>query len=363
VQLVDLRRPRSPGEPRLLVWASPAAELLRALATLVDDELEGFDVGTDRLVELRSRLPEPLLRELRALLPAGRHWLLISSIVAALPEPGEVDDLLALLDDDPGAVWRMLVAGHVEDDDRRLAEAVRTGETDLAPLRAALGQLEDEAADAVRELIDLDPVRLGTDLRRLLAAFSDAIGADMVAEALGPMQRETAARRAQHAAGTPIRRLVVEATNGYELGEGLSSERVLLLPSYWFRPWLIIARHDDAEVFTTPIADEHLALPSQAPPPTLVKLFKALGDEGRLRLLRRMACGAIALSDAMEELDVAKTTAHHHLSILRQAGLVTVRDQGRSKLYGLRQDPPATAASALEEYVGPVARTVLAGGE
>jgi DNA-binding transcriptional ArsR family regulator len=144
----------------------------------------------------------------------------------------------------------------------------------------------------------------------------------------------------------------VEATNGYELSDDLPVERVLLLPSYWFRPWLIINRIDDVEVLTSPVSDEHLALPSAAPSPALVKLTKALGDEGRLRLLRRMGGGPITLADAMDELDLAKTTAHHHLSILRQAGLVVIRGEGRDSRYALRAHAPTAAAKALEEYLG-----------
>jgi hypothetical protein len=59
-----------------------------------------------------------------------------------------------------------------------------------------------------------------------------------------------------------------------------------------------------------------VADPSEAPPPALLKLFKALSDEGRLRLLRRLSAGPISLTEAAGELDVAKATAHHHLAIL-----------------------------------------------
>jgi len=368
VQLVDLRRPRRPGEPALEVWASTGAELVRALGTLAIGLCEDFDVGEQRIAELRDQLGDELRDEVDAFSGQdGKNWLLLAALVARLEAPGSVEDLFALLEDDPALAWRFLVASHLEDEaseeGQGLAGRVLAGEAGVDEVRTRLDAIGEPHAGAVAWLLDREAGEVGAHVLSMLRRFHAAIGADMVAEALGPMERETTARVAERDGGTPIRKLVVTATNGYELGEGLSSERVLLLPSYWFRPWLIIARHERTEVFTTPIADQHIALPSQAPPPALVKLFKALGDEGRLRLLRRMASGPIGLTDAMEELDVAKTTAHHHLAILRQAGLVTVRDQGRSNSYALREDPPTAAADALAAYVGPVARTVLAAAD
>jgi DNA-binding transcriptional ArsR family regulator len=78
------------------------------------------------------------------------------------------------------------------------------------------------------------------------------------------------------------------------------------------------------------------------------------GDEGRLKLLRRLSSGPISLSEATAELDVAKATAHHHLSILRQAGLVVDRWRGRgSRATALREDPAEAAADLLAAYLQP----------
>jgi DNA-binding transcriptional ArsR family regulator len=81
----------------------------------------------------------------------------------------------------------------------------------------------------------------------------------------------------------------------------------------------------------------------------VARVYKALGDEGRLRLLRRLADGPLTLNDAAAELGVAKSTAHHHLAILRQAGFVTIRDED-DKVYNLRSDAPA-AGELLAGYL------------
>ena len=71
---------------------------------------------------------------------------------------------------------------------------------------------------------------------------------------------------------------------------------------------------------------------------------------GRLRLLRRLSDGPLKLSEAAAELGVAKSTAHHHLAILRQAGFVTIRDEDEN-VYSLRTDLPQTG-DLLTAYLG-----------
>ena len=53
-------------------------------------------------------------------------------------------------------------------------------------------------------------------------------------------------------------------------------------------------------------------------------MFKALADEKRLRILRIVDDGETQLGKIAERADVAKSTAHHHLRVLRAAGLVRI---------------------------------------
>ena len=355
MQVIDLRPGRRGTPPDIELWASTGAELIRAVAALVTGECEGFDVGDDRLRELSARLDDDVRDRLAA--QPDDIWLFLTSLVALLEEPGTVEDLLTLLAGQPRLVWRTLAeapVGEAGDRDLRVLDRYLDGEADAADVRTWFEDVEDQGrvGGLLDHLLGQAPEAVVAEVHQVLAAVHAAVGAEMLAEAIGPMQREVVARRQQLQRGRHPGELVVEATNGYELSEDLPVERVLLLPSYWFRPWLIINRIGTTEVLTSPVADEHLALPSAAPPPALVKLTKALGDEGRLRLLRRMGGGPITLSDAMDELDLAKTTAHHHLSILRQAGLVVIRGEGRDSRYALRAHAPSAAATALEEYLG-----------
>lgn len=63
------------------------------------------------------------------------------------------------------------------------------------------------------------------------------------------------------------------------------------------------------------------------------KIFKALGDEIRLKLLHLVRDQEICVCDLVDMLGMPQGTLSHHLSVLLQAGLVTVRKQGRWNHY------------------------------
>ena len=63
------------------------------------------------------------------------------------------------------------------------------------------------------------------------------------------------------------------------------------------------------------------------------KLFKALGDEVRLKLLHLVKEQEVCVCDLVDTLAMPQGTLSHHPSVLLQAGLVTVRKQGRWNHY------------------------------
>ena len=137
------------------------------------------------------------------------------------------------------------------------------------------------------------------------------------------------------------------ATRGYQYAPAPGIRTLAFFPSWWMRPWVILWEHKGTKIFCYPIA-----APAEegASPAEVARVYKALGDEGRLKLLRRLSDGPLTLSEAAVELGVAKSTAHHHLAILRQAGFVTVRDED-DKVYSLRDDLPETG-DLLAAYLG-----------
>src|SRR6476469_7674747 len=57
-------------------------------------------------------------------------------------------------------------------------------------------------------------------------------------------------------------------------------------------------------------------------------LFKALGDETRLRILGLLLTGEVCVCDIYETLKIPQPKASRHLAYLRRAGLVDTRRDG-----------------------------------
>ncbi len=357
VRVVDLRSNPAASSLEVSVQASAAAELLRLIGVVVaTDGPSDYDVGRDRIESLRTRVPDDLLEDIAQLdrSSGGTAFLVLSLLAADLPGPGGVPELLEALGTDPARSWRLLLSHEAQelvagDDD--LPARVLVGDPDAMRFMRECAD-DTGCPDSIARLMAADPVPYGQRIAGVVERFDAAIWQDLDRESMEPIHRDVAYHRDRLAAGVDPTEVILDATNGYELSDDAKVRRVVLLPSYWMRPWLVVGRlGQDTEVISTVVADEFLALPPEAPPPALIKLFKALSDESRLKLLRRMSSGPISLTEATDALDVAKATAHHHLSILRQSGMVAMRGSGRSTRYALREDPATTARDALATYV------------
>jgi ArsR family transcriptional regulator len=70
-----------------------------------------------------------------------------------------------------------------------------------------------------------------------------------------------------------------------------------------------------------------------------VEFAKALADETRQEIMRLLCCEVLSVNDVVEKLEgkVNQPTVSHHLKKLEAAGLVTIRREGRKRLYTLNQ--------------------------
>lgn len=75
-------------------------------------------------------------------------------------------------------------------------------------------------------------------------------------------------------------------------------------------------------------------------------LTKALADGSRLRLLKLLEGGEVCVCVLTDALGLAPATVSKHLSLLKAAGFIQARKDGRWVHYRLH-DAPAPAAAAL----------------
>jgi DNA-binding transcriptional ArsR family regulator len=77
--------------------------------------------------------------------------------------------------------------------------------------------------------------------------------------------------------------------------------------------------------------------------------FAALADGTRRHLLERLATADRSVSELMAGLDVSQAAVSQHLRVLREAGLVTARKDGRHRYYQLRPAGLAELRDWLDE--------------
>lgn len=78
-----------------------------------------------------------------------------------------------------------------------------------------------------------------------------------------------------------------------------------------------------------------------------MNITKALADESRIRVLFALRGGELCACQIVEFLALAGSTVSKHLSVLYQAGLVTMRKEGRWVYYSLpgTKAPPAVRSA------------------
>ena len=68
------------------------------------------------------------------------------------------------------------------------------------------------------------------------------------------------------------------------------------------------------------------------------QLFHALSDEARLEIIQILLDGEHCVCDLQTHLDVAQSRLSYHLKVLKDAGLVSDRREGRWSYYTLQRD-------------------------
>src|SRR5215212_6543258 len=79
-----------------------------------------------------------------------------------------------------------------------------------------------------------------------------------------------------------------------------------------------------------------------------VQLFHALSDPTRLSILQRLRMGERCVCDLTDALDAAQSRLSFHLKVLKDAGLVIDRKDGRWMYYTLNQDALAEVGDVAD---------------
>lgn len=78
-----------------------------------------------------------------------------------------------------------------------------------------------------------------------------------------------------------------------------------------------------------------------------VLFAKAIADETRQKIMSACCCCWLSVSEIVEKMNVSQPTVSHHLAILREAGLVNVREEGKQTFYSLNQENIAVCCGQI----------------
>ncbi len=333
---------------QVAVETSPVYELLLSMFVWGSkNQSADYETGSTFFERVETGAPSGLSEELNAMVGCGEVWLALVGLAHARKTSRSVADFLADLENiDPVVLRTVLVEGACTETghDKQQAEAAARG--DKSAVAKVLADQHD--TDGLRKLLEADPVDTRRQIIDLVAGVNVALES-FISDSLPALDRDADEKRSLARSMEP-QKLVETATNGVTFKTQPQVTGILLIPSKIIRPWTVIIEHEGIQIFAYSVSDEHLNADPDAPPHYLVELYKALGDERRLRILSMLAEGDLGLMDIAERVGLAKSTAHHHLRLLRTAGLVRVT-VGDAKSYSLRRDRVPEAARLLHAYL------------
>ena len=348
-----------PGtEPVVDLAVHSAADLLVLLWLLEGcnekaQDFEEYGLGPNWFADFGDRLHDETKEAIRQV-GCGAVWVSVLGIVADLPDGSTVDDFIGYVQSMDPIELRSRLIEHKGGVDADLVEAAAKGDD------SAIGQVldlpafehDEDLRATIRDLLGIPPAETTERLVTAMSLVQKDAFAEHEAEFRSILERDNAARR-NLSTRVSAERLVELTTNGISIERGGYRKPILLVPSVIGRPWVIFTETAEQLLMAYPVADEYMDADPDAPPNWLIKTYKALGDEKRLRILRILARGPAALHELADELDVPKSTLHHHLMLLRTAGLVKVQigSEGKDKEYELRDDLVPETAAVLQGYI------------
>ncbi|MFD1336786.1 ArsR/SmtB family transcription factor [Oceanobacillus iheyensis] len=123
---------------------------------------------------------------------------------------------------------------------------------------------------------------------------------------------------------------------------------IILIPQITYRPWVIYLELPSYQVFYYPVTNESIHPEDMLVPDyRMLQVFKMLGDDTRLRLMKLLYERDYSLSELASKTNIGKTTIHHHLKLMRSTRIL---ETNQSK-YHLNQDILHKNWNKLEDYL------------
>ncbi|MFB5191259.1 ArsR/SmtB family transcription factor [Alicyclobacillus fastidiosus] len=191
-------------------------------------------------------------------------------------------------------------------------------------------------------LFSTSPDRLLGHIERLMTGWYQEMlrNGEEVMQILERAAQETKKLALERSTEDVIRQI----TRGGELEPEPGVSVLWLIPQLAYRPFTIRNHLPGSAVFYYPVDEDHLTDTRQQKVfASIAAQHKAVGDIHRVQLLKLLSMSPKPLADLAEGIGASKPSTHHHLLLLRTAGLVSVR----SGVYELNIDAVASLSDGL----------------
>ncbi len=355
---------RRQQSPIIEVDYGAAYELLLSMSVFADSkDHHDYEVGSNWFDVIHARVSVDILQSIDSLYYTINlnndymtSWINLLGLVHDSPAPKDVPTFLSYLANLDPLELRLHLFGYYKKYIRRLIPLdiiVQAAEGDSEAQQQFVKLARLDSADKRKHLLSFlacDAETQKNALLQTLHGWYEQFFCDQEQDVLPILAYDAESKRRLQETLT-AEQLIETATNGLEYVPEPGLRRVLLVPSYVERPWNVATEYQDMKVFCYPVADEFALRDQSIPPTRLVRLYKALADERRLRILKLLMTRNYSLQELSEEFNLAKSTLHHHLVTLRTAGLVRIRESERDNVYSLRPQMLTEAAKLLDSYL------------
>jgi DNA-binding transcriptional ArsR family regulator len=304
---------------------------------------------------VRTRASARLMTALQRIgMQAGKIWVNLLGLAVQPPRTRDVGELLGRIDAlDPLELRMYLLGYHVpayqltvtRDVLRKAAQGEPEAKNRLLSDRA---YFSGEADPFLRPLLSLDVDQTRSVALDVLIHWYEDVFRHAEAEARDILERDAEARRSLMGA-IPNEQLI-EVASGVQYIARPDIRQIYLIPQLAVRPWVLLCEHDDARLFCYPASEDVGATDRTKPPARLLGMHKALADEKRLRMLKTLAASSATLQELADRFGLPKSTAHHHLAILRAAGLVRMSSE-LDRRHSIRFEALPELCDLLNEYL------------
>ncbi len=340
------------SRPEITFDARTAYDFVISLNVAAGEDADLLPEDAKWLTRAKASLPEPLRQDLTVCFGAASSGAFhaLPSFIVSRPEVNDASSFVAAIDEiTPDGLARRFVADLLRPTGvEELLDPVLEG--DAPAVAKAMERFDEREKSDVAGFLR-EPLLAVTRMRATLDAWLPLYG-EVEPRIAQMLERDVASRKADQA-DLGHDALIERTTGGLRFLPEPQVRRVILAPSYFARPFNYIYQGADWRLFGYPIADAVVeGGDAGSPPQAVVRLYRALGDATRMRVLKLLADRDWYLTELAQQLELSKPTMKHHLALLRAAGLVTVTEEGSLTYYSLRRERLEEAGIELRRFLG-----------